>query len=104
MTTADVFWGVLLALAVFDLTKDLVEYVLYKIQSKKRKKKLNELLAAFDVPSSVSSGAIDYDCDDDCDICNDEPAVTIKRTTKKPVKKAVAKKKTVKKAVAKKRK
>lgn len=45
MTTSDVFWGVLLALAVFDLTKDLVEYVLYKIQSKKRAKKLDEILA-----------------------------------------------------------
>ena len=46
MTTANVFWGVLLALAVFDLTKDLVEYVLYKIQSKKRAKKLDEILAS----------------------------------------------------------
>jgi len=45
MTTSDVFWGVLLALAVFDLTKDFVEYALYKYQSKKRAKKLDEILA-----------------------------------------------------------
>lgn len=45
MTTSDVFWGVLLALAVFDLTKDLVEYALYKFQSKQRAKKLDEILA-----------------------------------------------------------
>jgi hypothetical protein len=80
MTTADVFWGVLLALAVFDLTKDLVEYVLYKIQSKKRAKKLDEILASLHIEV--------------------EPV-------RKPVKRAAVKttkSRTVKKAVAKKRK
>lgn len=96
MTTFDIFIGALLALSVYELIHIIVKDITYRINSKKRKKAFDELLASFDVPSGYSSGALSYDCDDDCEVCDSDWEEV------KPVKKkAVAKKKTVKKAAPK---
>lgn len=79
MTTSNVFWGVLLALAVFDLTKDLVEYSLYKVQSKKRAKKLDEILATLHLDVEPARKPV--------------KRAAVKTTKSRTVKKAVAKKK-----------
>lgn len=106
MTIANVFWGALLALSVYELIHLSTKEVVIYIQRKKAKKRWDSLIAKLD----ESGWADTFDCDDDCDVCNEEDGepVTIKRITNKPVKKtvkkAVAKKKTVKKAAPKKRK
>lgn len=95
MTTFDIFIGALLALSVYELIHLAIgEAVLY-VRRKKSKKRLDEMWAKLEATTWANDK---FDCDDDCEVCNDEcydePA--------KPVrKKAVAKKKTVKKATPK---
>lgn len=100
MTTSNVFVTVLLALSIYELIHIAAKEVVVYIQRKKAQKRWDSIIAKLD-----ESGWSDtFDCDDDCDVCNDEDCepVTIKRVTNKPVKKkTVAKKKTVKKAAPK---
>ena len=81
MTTFDIFIGALLALSVYELIHIAAKELFYRINSKKRLKEFDDLLA--------NLTSLSYD--DDCDLCDDD-WVEVKPAKKKTAKKAVAKK------------
>lgn len=90
----EIIANVIFAIVIIRWVELGVEKAVDYYYGKKRKKAFDNLLVKLQEEFNN-----DFDCDDDCDVCNPEPV-----KPKKVVKKAAPKKKTVKKAVAKKRK
>lgn len=95
MTTFDIFIGALLALSVYELIHLAAKEAVLYVRRKKSKKRWDAMWAKLE---TIGLDNNDFDCDDDCEICNDE---CYDEPVKPVKKKAVAKKKTVKKAAPK---